>query len=104
MMGSSTCDAIELLREKIRNLEPMMMGCQQDVVVLEGSIEQEEQALELRRNGTEVAIACMQEKNVILTSIILLLAFESGSARASIDGAKFRAQHKLREHACMCFN
>lgn len=46
-MGSAS----ELLKEKIRNLEGMMMGCQQEMVTLESSIEQEEQALELKRNG-----------------------------------------------------
>lgn len=51
MMGSSTCEVKELLREKIKNLDGMMMGCQQEIVTVETLIEQEENLLELKKNG-----------------------------------------------------
>ena len=60
-MSSSTGDHDELLKEKIKNLEGMMMGCQQDVVSLEGLLEKEELAMESKRQGARINPLCRGE-------------------------------------------
>ena len=54
---SSVCAATELLQEKIKNLKGMAMGCQQEIVTLESSIEKREQVLEQIRRGSYNYIA-----------------------------------------------
>ena len=51
LMGASACELeeMEVLEEKVKNLEGMMMGCQQQIVALEGELEKEELLMQRRR-------------------------------------------------------
>jgi prefoldin subunit 5 len=58
------CSATELLREKIRNLEGMIMGCQQDIATLDTTIKQKEQTLvqDMRKSGKQ---PCQQDRLIM---------------------------------------
>lgn len=65
-MGASSSDEQEVLMEKSKNLNGMLMGCQQEILMLQGILEKEELALETKKYGIYtwmILLATLQTKS-----------------------------------------